>query len=42
MLLSFSSYLKNFLNQQKKPIFDLFLGVFQKTLIKQHISRDFG
>jgi len=26
---------------QKKPIFDLFLRIFQKILINQHISRSF-
>jgi len=35
---------RNSLNCMKKPqktlIFDLFLGDFQKILIKQHISRD--
>jgi len=41
LLLKVANLHKNsFKKPPKKPIFDLFLGNFQKILIKQHISRD--
>jgi len=42
MFVIFYNTKKILAKQQKKLIFDLFLGDFQKILIKQHISRSFA